>query len=216
MSGWSQHEGLAICLPLNNIDTDQLIPARFMSRPRSEGYGDFLLHDLRRNTDGKPDADFVFNKHPEASVLVAGQNFGSGSSREAAVYALVDAGIRAVIAPSFADIFFANAVNNGLLPACIDETDVSSLFDLIGEGTLAMRINLIQRSVEIVSDTIGSNVFNERALEFNINENASEKLLNGWDDIDLTLKHQTQITAFREQRYQQHSWAWPISNDNDA
>ncbi len=116
MAGWTTHQGAGVVLPLANIDTDQLIPARFMSVPRAEGYGGFLLHDLRYDKDGSPRADVPLNAVPEASVLVARRNFGSGSSREAAVYALVDAGIRAVIAPSFGDIFASNAVNNGLLP----------------------------------------------------------------------------------------------------
>ena len=112
MAGWSTHTGTAVYLPRDNVDTDQLIPARFMSTPRSEGYGKFLLHDLRRDDRGDLDPDFPLNSHPDASVLIAGANFGSGSSREAAVYALVDAGFRAVIAPSFGDIFASNAVNN--------------------------------------------------------------------------------------------------------
>ena len=103
MSGWSKHIGSAVALDLENIDTDQLIPARFMSTPRSEGYAPFLLHDLRHEADGQLVPDFPLNRFPDASVLVARRNFGSGSSREAAVYALVDFGFRAVIAPSFGD-----------------------------------------------------------------------------------------------------------------
>ena len=106
-------------LPLSNVDTDQLIPARFMSRPRSEGYGDFLLHDLRRGEAGALDPAFPLNAHPGAGILVARRNFGCGSSREAAVYALADFGFACVIAPSFGDIFASNAVNNGLLPATV-------------------------------------------------------------------------------------------------
>ena len=121
MAGWSTHIGMAVSLPQANIDTDQLIPARFMSVPRAQGYGRFLLHDMRREETGDMKADFPLNAHEGMSVLIAGRNFGSGSSREAAVYALVDSGIRAVFAPSFGDIFASNAVNNGLLPAQIDE-----------------------------------------------------------------------------------------------
>ncbi len=122
MSGWTKHSGTAVALDLESVDTDQLIPARFMSTPRSEGYGRFLLHDIRNDADGAPIADFPLKRIPGASVLVTRRNFGSGSSREAAVYALVDFGIRVVIAPSFGDIFAANAVNNGLLPAQISAT----------------------------------------------------------------------------------------------
>ncbi len=114
-----QLDALACPLAQANVDTDQLIPARFMKEPRSVGYGQFLLHDLRHDESGKPRHDFVL-EHPQASqasILVARRNFGAGSSREAAVYALVDFGFRCVIAPSFGDIFASNAVNNGLLPA---------------------------------------------------------------------------------------------------
>ena len=109
MAGWSTDKGMAVCLPQANIDTDQLIPARFMSVPRAQGYGRFLLHDMRREETGDLNADFPLNAQEGISVLVAGRNFGSGSSREAAVYALVDSGIRAVFAPSFGDIFASNA-----------------------------------------------------------------------------------------------------------
>lgn len=118
MSGWTTHTGAPLTLAQDNTDTDQLIPARFMSAPRSQGYGDFLLYDTRHHPDGTPN-DHPLN-HARPTVLITGRNFGSGSSREAAVYALVDFGIRVVLAPSFGDIFASNAVNNGLLPARID------------------------------------------------------------------------------------------------
>ena len=110
-------------LPYANIDTDQLIPARFMKRSRAEGYGGYLLHDMRFSGDGAEIADFPLNRsrYRNAQIIVARRNFGAGSSREAAVYALVDYGIRCVIAPSFGDIFASNSVNNGLLPARVDE-----------------------------------------------------------------------------------------------
>ena len=125
--------GHACPLGIASIDTDQLIPARFMKRPRSEGYGGFLLHDLRRDEDGVEKPDFPLNRAPwsDAPILVARRNFGSGSSREAAVYALVDAGIRVVVAPTFGDIFAANAVQNGLLPAVIDEAEAEELLHVL-------------------------------------------------------------------------------------
>ncbi len=118
MTGWTKIEGRAVALAQANVDTDQLIPARFMSAPRSAGYGAFLLHDARQDQ-----ADHVLNRHTRADVLITRRNFGSGSSREAAVYALVDFGIKAVFAPSFGDIFQSNAVNNGLLPARLSEAE---------------------------------------------------------------------------------------------
>ncbi len=115
-------------LPLANVDTDQLIPARFMRRPRSEGYGPFLLHDLRRRPDGELDPAFPINAaaYAGAEILVARRNFGGGSSREAAVYALADHGFRAIVAPSFGDIFASNAVKNGMLPARVADEDAES------------------------------------------------------------------------------------------
>ncbi|MCV6594783.1 MAG: 3-isopropylmalate dehydratase small subunit, partial [Silicimonas sp.] len=133
MAGWTTHSGAALALDRENVDTDQLIPARFMSTPRADGYGDFLLHDLRRDGEGEPVSDFPLNRHPKASILVTGRNFGSGSSREAAVYALIDFGIRVVVAPSFGDIFASNAVNNGLLPARVEDTQ--NLIAELGSGT---------------------------------------------------------------------------------
>ncbi|NNK78969.1 MAG: 3-isopropylmalate dehydratase small subunit [Litoreibacter sp.] len=203
MSGWTRHEGQAVALPLANIDTDQLIPARFMSVPRSEGYGDYLLHDMRRDDDGALLADFPLNRNNAASVLVTGRNFGSGSSREAAVYALVDAGIRAVIAPSFGDIFSSNAVNNGLLPARVDADEIEKLFALLGNGAAEATVDLKEGAVKLAGTT----------LYFALDESWRIKLINGWDDIDLTQQHAEAISRFKENRSQTASWAWPAAAD---
>lgn len=201
MAGWTRHEGQAVALPLANIDTDQLIPARFMSVPRSEGYGDYLLHDMRRDDDGVLRADFPLNRNNAASVLVAGRNFGSGSSREAAVYALVDAGIHAVLAPSFGDIFSSNAVNNGLLPARVDADEIEKLFALLGDGAAEAAIDLQEGTVTLAGTT----------LNFALDESWRIKLINGWDDIDLTQQHAEAISRFKENRNQTASWAWPAA-----
>lgn len=199
MSGWTTHAGLAVALDRESVDTDQIIPARFMSTPRSEGYGRFLLHDLRFDADGAPVPGFPLTRVPEASVLVTRRNFGSGSSREAAVYALVDYGIRAVIAPSFGDIFAANAVNNGLLPARVSEAYTDALIaSLAGAGATA-RVDLETRSLEI----------GDARTSFAIDETWRRKLINGWDDIDLTRHHAGAIAAFRETRVRAHPWAIP-------
>lgn len=198
MAGWSTHQGTTITLPHANIDTDQLIPARFMSVPRSEGYGDYLLYDMRRNVDGSLDLGFPLNIDREASVLLAGSNFGSGSSREAAVYALVDAGFRAVIAPSFGDIFSSNAVNNGLLPARVSEADWRALKAAKSDNTPAL-IDLNARTLAINNTQVG----------FTLEESWRVKLINGWDDIDLTKQHAADIAAYRDHRYQTASWVRP-------
>ncbi|PSL18091.1 3-isopropylmalate dehydratase small subunit [Shimia abyssi] len=203
MTGWRTHKGKVLGLAVANIDTDQLIPARFMSVPRAEGYGSYLLHDMRRGETGEPRVDFPLNVHPEASVILAGRNFGSGSSREAAVYALVDAGIRAVIAPGFGDIFAANAINNGLLPAKVDEGSYAALDAALAKGPQDITIDIDARTL-----TLG-------ALQvcFALDDSWATKLINGWDDIDLTRNHSAAITAFKHIRSQTAAWAWPAAAD---
>ncbi len=199
MAGWSNHTGLAIGLPIDNIDTDQLIPARFMSASRAEGYGDYLLHDMRRNQDGSLDESFPLNTNVKTSVVIAGRNFGSGSSREAAVYALADAGVRAVIAPSFGDIFSANSVNNGLLPATVSEKIYEQIIHIIGANAVELTINLETATVSLEGVEFA----------FFIDPSWQMKLIKGWDDIDLTLEHAAEITGFRQNRIQTAEWAWP-------
>lgn len=203
MAGWTRHSGQAVALPLANVDTDQLIPARFMSVPRADGYGDFLLHDLRRDGQGALRTDIPLNRHKGASVLVAGRNFGSGSSREAAVYALVDAGFRAVIAPSFGDIFAGNAVNNGLLPARIEDAACEALLTLLGDGTAHATLDLNTSTIGITGTT----------LTFALEESWRTKLINGWDDIDLTQQYASRISQYKDIRHQTASWAWPAAAD---
>jgi 3-isopropylmalate/(R)-2-methylmalate dehydratase small subunit len=197
MSGWTRHEGLAVLLSEENIDTDQLIPARFMTAPRSEGYGRFLLHDARVAPDG------MALPHPlndtAATILVAGRNFGCGSSREAAVYALADFGVRAVLAPSFGDIFAGNAVNNGLLPGVIDEVTFTALAGYLGEPGLV--------SVDLDAMTVG---FGDRQAPFALDPVWRTKIMRGWDDIDLTASHRPALEAFAETR-RAMGWTWPAS-----
>lgn len=196
MNGWSHHTGLGTVLDLENVDTDQLIPARFMSTPRSEGYGQFLLHDMRTDLTGAPIDSFPINKWPGSTILVTRRNFGSGSSREAAVYALVDFGIRAVIAPSFGDIFASNAVNNGLLPACVTEKTAEVLIARLYERQAEMSIRLNEQIVELDGHT----------FDFEIDAVWREKLVNGWDDIDLTLVHRAAIADHRNQISKMQPW----------
>ena len=201
MGGWTSYDGMAVSLPLDNIDTDQLIPARFMSAPRRAGYGGYLLHDLRRDQDGKLLPDFPLNRDPGVGVLITGRNFGSGSSREAAVYALVDAGIRVVIAQSFGDIFSANAVNNGLLPARVSSAEIDILSGKAGTEPARICVDL----------AAGEIVLGDVRTVFSLDETWRTKLMNGWDDIDLTLDHRAQIVDFAAQRRQNAPWVWPGS-----
>lgn len=187
-------------LPQANVDTDQLIPARFMSRPRSAGYGDFLLHDLRFGPDGVPRAEFPLNDPARAgsAILVARRNFGSGSSREAAAYALLDHGFRCVLAPSFGDIFSSNAVNNGLLPARLEEEAIEALLGWLEAGGREVTVDLESRSLRA----------GEARWEFAIDPVWRTKLLNGWTDLDLTLSHAEAIEAFAEADRHRRPWAW--------
>jgi 3-isopropylmalate/(R)-2-methylmalate dehydratase small subunit len=188
-------------LPYANIDTDQLIPARFMKRSRAEGYGSFLLHDMRFSGDGSEIPGFPLNRPDwkEAQIVVARRNFGAGSSREAAVYALVDYGVRCVVAPSFGDIFASNAVNNGLLPACVDEHDAESLIRTLEAGVREI-------TVDLQAQTITTNGV---SAPFTVDPVWRMKLLNGWDDIDLTLSQGASITQFTADDAKKRPWAVP-------
>jgi 3-isopropylmalate/(R)-2-methylmalate dehydratase small subunit len=188
-------------LPYANIDTDQLIPARFMKRSRAEGYGSFLLHDMRFSSDGTEIPGFPLNRPDwrNAQIVVARRNFGAGSSREAAVYALVDYGVRCVVAPSFGDIFASNAVNNGLLPACVDEHDAESLIRTLEAGVREI-------AVDLQAQTITTNGV---SAPFTVDPVWRMKLLNGWDDIDLTLSQGEAITQFTADDAKKRPWAVP-------
>lgn len=194
---------VACPFPLSGVDTDQLIPARFMSRSRAEGYGGFLLHDLRFDEAGRPRPEFPLNDPARAGarILVARRNFGGGSSREAAAYALVDYGIRCVLAPSFGDIFAGNAANNGLLPAQVSEADAERLLHALGAGLQEITVDLEARTV-----TAGT-----LTLAFTIDPVLRTKLLNGWDDLDLTASHADAIAAFAAADRLRRPWMAPAA-----
>ena len=193
---------LGVALPTANIDTDQLIPARFMKEPRSVGYGQFLLYDVRHDEHGTAHSDFILHRPggENAEVMVSRRNFGAGSSREAAVYALVDYGFRCVVAPSFGDIFASNAVNNGLLPAVVEEEDAERLLAALGNSPATIYVNLEQQIIRVAEVEVG----------FTISPVWRTKLLNGWDDIDMTRQHADTITRFAMQYEEQFSWAVPV------
>ena len=189
-------------LPYANIDTDQLIPARYLRRPRAESHGPFLLHDLRRRADGEFDPGFTLNNQSfaGAEIAVARRNFGCGSSREAAVYALADYGFRVVIAPSFGDIFAANAIKNGVLPALVEEAEAEALLaSLISGEAGVIEVDLQAQTIRRGNVSFG----------FAIDPVWREQLLNGWDDIDFTLSEAGAIAAFRARDAQARPWAAP-------
>ncbi len=192
---------VACALPWINIDTDQILPARFMKESRSapNGYAPYLFHDLRRTAGGRPDGAFPLNlaSNAKAQVIAARRNFGSGSSREAAVYALVDAGVRCVVAPTHGDIFAANAVNNGLLPARLDEAHMEELLDLLAPGGVQVEVDLSACLIAVA----------DRQFAFGIDPVWRVRLLNGWDDIDMTRRYAAEIEAWCERDRAQRPWA---------
>jgi 3-isopropylmalate/(R)-2-methylmalate dehydratase small subunit len=192
-------------LLLANVDTDQILPARFLKLPRSAELGRVLLHDLRRDGDGNERADFPLNQPQwrDAKVLIAGRNFGGGSSREAAVYALYEAGIRCVIAPSFGDIFAQNSVKNGLLTAVLAEADVAELAAAIAaDPDMPVTVDLEQQTI----------ARGNRSFAFSIHPVSRNQLLNGWDDVDLTDSYATRIAAFKAEDRERRPWARPAQS----
>jgi len=187
-------ETTCVPLPLENVDTDQIIPARFLSATSREGFGNNLFRDWRYLKSGKKNPDFVLN-NPKFSgkVLVAGKNFGSGSSREHAVWAIYDYGFRAVISSFFADIFMNNSLNNGLLPIVVPDALLKKLLDQIQKNPdTRIVINLEKQTLTVVPTG--------ETVEFAINSYKKECMLKGLDDIDFILNMKEMITAFETQK----------------
>jgi 3-isopropylmalate/(R)-2-methylmalate dehydratase small subunit len=189
-------------LMIPNLNTDQILPARYLKWPRSRGLGAVVFHDFRLDAEGRPRADIPLNQdvYRDARILLAGRNFGGGSSREAAVYALYDHGFRCVIAPSFGDIFAQNAVKNGLLTAVATEAEIAELAAAISADP-AQTID-----VDLERQTISSGTWN---CTFMIDPISRNQLLNGWDDVDLTDSYREQITAFRAKDKAARPWVTP-------
>jgi 3-isopropylmalate/(R)-2-methylmalate dehydratase small subunit len=192
-------------LMLPNINTDQILPGRFLRLPRSPELGRVLFADLRRDAAGNLREDFALNAPAfrDAKILLAGRNFGGGSSREAAVYALYEAGIRCVIAPSFGDILAQNSVKNGLLTAILPEADIVEL------GAAIAADPDMPVTVDLETQTIARG---NRSFHFSIDPVSRNQLLNGWDDIDLTQSHAARIAAFKSADRAERPWAWLVSD----
>jgi len=190
MQPFRVHTGKVVPLDRQNVDTDQIIPKQFLKRIERTGYGEFLFFDWRFRADGAPVPEFVLNDslYAGGSILVADRNFGCGSSREHAAWALTDFGFRVVIAPSFADIFFSNAGKNGLLTIVLPDADVKNLLNsAFKKPGYELTVNLETRSV---SDDSGW------TRTFAIDEFRRKCLLEGADDIALTLLHESDISRF--------------------
>ena len=191
----------AVPIDIANCDTDQIIPARFLRRGSDDpDYARFLLHDLRFNTDGS-ETNFVFNEpaYRGAGILVADKNWGCGSSRENAVTALVANGIRAVIAPSVADIHYSNCIQNGVLPVRLSDEECATLRAQLRDGPGA------EIAIDLETQTLTGP--DQTRYTFEIDPFDKHRLLNGLDDISLTLEHDTTITEFAASYAARHSWA---------
>lgn len=182
------HTGKVAGLDRVNVDTDQIIPKQFLKRIERTGFGKYLFNDWRFNNDGTDNENFELNR-PEnkgASILVAGHNFGCGSSREHAPWALNDYGFQVVIAPSFADIFYNNCLKNGMLPIRLDESIVKDLLTKSNAADFELTVDLKNQVI----------VDGDNKYTFEIDSYWKEMLINGWDEIDVTLKYDEAIAAF--------------------
>jgi 3-isopropylmalate dehydratase small subunit len=191
--------GTAAPLPMANVDTDQIIPKQFLKTVSREGLSKGLFFDLKTKADGAPNPEFVLNKpaYAKASILVAKENFGCGSSREHAPWALLDQGLTCVIAPSFADIFYNNCFKNGLLPVVLPREVVDQLLDQAGGPNHIFTIDLAAQTV-IAPDG--------KVHKFDIDQGRKASLLAGLDDIGETLQHDGAISAFEEKRKLAQPW----------
>lgn len=200
MEKFTSLTGVAAPLPMVNIDTDMVIPKDYLKTTARTGLGRHLFAEMRYREDGSERAEFVLNRpaYRQASILIAFENFGCGSSREHAPWALRDFGIRCVIAPSFADIFFNNCFKNGVLPIVLSEGDVDSLFQEV-EGKEGYRLTIdLDRQVVVTPSG--------RELSFSVDSFRKYCMLNGLDEIGLTLRHADKIKAFEQKRLATQPW----------
>ena len=193
-------EGVAAPLKMINVDTDMIIPKNYLKTVKRTGLGKGLFAEKRYKDDGAENPDFVLNKpaYRKAKILVAGDNFGCGSSREHAPWALLDFGIRCVIAPSFADIFYGNCFKNGILPIKLPQAEVDKLMDDAMRGANAV-ISIDLESQEIRGPDGGM-------ITFEIDPFRKQILLNGWDDISLTMRAEDKISSFEKNQHVQAPW----------
>jgi 3-isopropylmalate/(R)-2-methylmalate dehydratase small subunit len=187
-------ESSAVPLPIENVDTDQIIPARFLKATTRDGFGENLFRDWRYDKNDKPIPDFVLNQGVNSgTILVASKNFGSGSSREHAAWAIHDYGFKVVVSSFFADIFKGNALNNSLLPVQISDGFLTKIFEAIANDPSAkLKVDLVNQEITILSSG--------EKESFEINSYKKECLLNGYDDIDYLLSLKDQIELFEQSR----------------
>jgi 3-isopropylmalate/(R)-2-methylmalate dehydratase small subunit len=200
MQPFTTLSGVAAPLPMVNVDTDMIIPKQFLKTTKRTGLGSALFFEMRTRPDGSENPNFVLNKpaYRNAKLLIAGANFGCGSSREHAPWALLDFGIRCVIAPSFADIFHNNCFKNGILPIALPQGEVDRLMEDASLGANAV-ISVDLEKQEVVRP-------NGSRIHFAVDPFRKQCLLNGWDDIGLTLRHEEDISDFESRRRATEPW----------
>jgi 3-isopropylmalate dehydratase/3-isopropylmalate/(R)-2-methylmalate dehydratase small subunit len=205
MQPFTRLDGRAAPLTTANVDTDQIIPKQFLKTVEREGLAKGLFYDLRFDLQGNAKPDFVLNQpaYAGAQVLITGENFGCGSSREHAPWALLDFGIRCVVASSFADIFYNNCFQNGLLPAIVDEADVSALMDEAKGGNHLFSVDLESQTITAPSG---------RQVTFQIAPDRKEKLLKGLDAIGETLQQADSIDRYEHRRALRQPWLEPAAS----
>lgn len=203
MEPFTRLSAVAAPLDMSNVDTDKLLPSRFFRKARGNGLQQYLLHDIRFDADGKEKPDFVLHQAPyrNARILVTGPNFGSGSAREGAVYVVVDYGFRAVIAPSFGDIYAGNMLQNGLLPVVLPEAVCESLRAQLREKPGA------QITIDLEAQTVSAP--DAASHRFDIDPGAKERLVRGLDDIDLILQYLPAIESFEQRHWAAMPWRAP-------
>lgn len=202
MEPYVNHESLVALMDRSNVDTDQIIPKQFLKKVERSGFGAHLFHDWRYNSDGSDNPEFELNKpaFKGAKILVAGDNFGCGSSREHAPWAIADYGFNTIISSSYADIFYNNSFKNGILLITVSKQELATLMDEVrnNEG-VKFSIDLENQTITTPAGTI---------LKFDIDDFRKENLLKGLDDIGLTLQHVDKIGAFEEKQKQSVPWLW--------
>ena len=200
MDKFDKHRGVAAPLNMINIDTDKLIPKQFLKTIKRTGLGKYLFNEIRFNADGSENEDFVLNKpaYRDASILVAGDNFGCGSSREHAPWALLDYGVKCVISTSFADIFFNNCFKNGILPIVVSKEELDQLMDDADNGANSVL------DIDLENQHIGRP--NGEKINFEIDEFRKHCLINGLDDIGLTMQKRSNIDSFEKKRETEQPW----------
>ena len=190
MKEFTEVQGVTAPIELSNIDTDMIIPKQFLKTIKRSGLGEGLFYEMRYDEKGNLNKNFILNEKPfsDSKILIAFENFGCGSSREHAPWAIKDFGINVILAISFADIFFNNCFKNGILPIKLNKEEIDFIISNLPKYKNILKVNLINQVI-----TLGTS-----DIKFNIENHRKESLLNGWDDIDLTLKHKEKITSYEE------------------